>query len=251
MGRRCTGRWKQSLSVAASLVIGLLSSSSALAQAPLNWAQNIPGNSKPVFLYADEVTSWSEKGSRIFLLKGKVWIEHGIVQIQVPQCTIWVDETKRRHSGIYHVDVYADGEVSLQDGPNAYSGLKGHIELNTRGEIHLKAYRSKVVQAPAPADAVFLRAVAMKYSLAEEAAKTRAAVPPTIQPVAASQKITAPPPPVAGPPTTYAPPTGPVLPKQPPSPRPASGGQDLTLPALPARANTMPTSSPAQIGLPQ
>jgi hypothetical protein len=249
--RRYTRMWKEFLSAAASLLCALAALSSAKAQAPLNWAQNVPGNSKPIVLYADDVTSWSEKGSRIFLLKGKVWIEHGVVQIQVPQCTIWVDEAKRRLSGIYHVDVYADGEVSLQDGPNAYAGLKGHIELNTRGEIHLKAYRGKVVQAPAPADGVFLRAVAMKYNLAEEAAKTRAAVSPTIQPVVASQRTAMPPAPVAGPSTTYIPLSGPMLPTPPPQPRPAAGGQDQTLPALPARTNTAPSPGQAQLGLPQ
>ncbi len=249
MVRRCTGRWNEFLSVAASLLVGLLSYSSARAQAPLNWAQNVPGNSKPIFLYADDVTSWSEKGSRVFLLKGKVWIEHGVVQIQVPQCTIWVDEAKRRHSGIYHVDVYVDGDIQLQDGPNAYTGLKGHIELNTRGEIHLKAYRGKVVQAPAPADAVFLRAVAMKYNLAAEAAKAQPAAP-TIQPVAASQRAVAVPPPVAGPSSTYAPITRPVLPSPPP-PSQSSGGQAITLPALPATVNPARSPAQAQLGAPQ
>jgi len=105
----------------------------AAAQAPLNWSQNLPGNSKPIILYADDITSWSEKGSRVFLLKGRVWIEHGVVQIQVPQCTIWLDEAQKQRSGIYHVDVFADGEISLHDGPNSFTGLKGHLELNTRG----------------------------------------------------------------------------------------------------------------------
>jgi hypothetical protein len=237
--RRCTSR-TESLSVAASLVIALLGVYPVAAQAPLNWAQNVPGNSKPIILYADDVTTWSEKGSRIFLLKGAVWIEHGLVQIQVPQCTIWVDEAKRQQSGIYHVDVFADGEINLHDGPNAYSGFKGHIELNTRGEIHLKAYRGKVVQSPAPADPVFLRAVAMKYNLAEEATKTKVAAP-TIQPVAARQNAVATSAAVAGPSTTF-----PPLP-----PRAAPAGQDLTLPALPAPANGMPAPPRAQLGLPQ
>src|SRR5689334_16716294 len=124
--RRSTRRRLESLGLAASLALALLGVAPALAQAPLNWTQNVPGNSKAIILYADDVTSWTEKGSRIFLLKGKVWIEHGVVQIQLPQCTIWVDEAKRRHTGIYHVDVYADGEIALNDGPNNYSGAKGH-----------------------------------------------------------------------------------------------------------------------------
>jgi hypothetical protein len=247
--RRWTWRRLESWSLAASLAFALLGASPALAQAPLNWTQNVPGNSKAIILYADDITSWSEKGSRIFLLKGSVWIEHGVVQIQVPECTIWVDETKRRHTGIYHVDAYAEGEITLNDGPNSYSGVKGHIELNTRGEIRLKAYRGKVVQAPAPADSVFLRAMAMKYNLAEEAAKRKTGAP-GIQPVAASQRIAASPP-VAVPSTAYTPTPIPLPPRPPAQPATTVSGPALTLPALPVAATSAPAPSKAQLGLPQ
>jgi hypothetical protein len=210
----------------------------------------VPGNSKPIILYADDITTWAEKGSRVFLLKGRVWIEHGVVQIQVPQATLWVDEAQRQRAGIYHVDVFPDGEVSLHDGPSSFGGTRGHIELNTRGEIHLKAYRGKVAQAPAPADPLFLRAVAMKYNLAEKATKTAVAAGPVIQPTLPSPKGMAPPPAVPAPSTGslqlsgYAPP--PATPRPAVNPQPAA-----TLPPLPVQTNIRPAAPQVQLGLPQ
>jgi len=240
------------LGVTASLALAVLvfGPSRAPAQAPLNWSQNVPGNSKPIILYADDITSWTEKAHRVFLLKGRVWIEHGVVQIQVPQCTIWVDEGQKQRSGIYHVDVFADGEISLHDGPNSFSGQKGHIELNTRGEIHLKAYRGKVVQAPAPADPLFLRAVAMKYNLAAEAAKTAAVARPAIQPTVTAQKSAPPPAAVPAGPTDYLQVSG-YLPPPAAVTAPTPAGSGAQPPTLPAPANTKSAPSPVQLGLPQ
>jgi hypothetical protein len=250
---RCTRLWISSPGVVVVLALAamVLGPAKAPAQAPLTWSQNVPGNSKPIILYADDITTWSEKGSRVFLLKGRVWIEHGVVQIEVPQATLWVNEAQKQRSGIYHVDIFPDGEISLHDGPTSFSGTRGHIELNTRGEIHLKAYRGKVAQAPAPADPIFLRAVAMKYNLAAEAAKTAAAAGPVIQPAIASQKGAPAPPAVPAPSTNSLQLSG-YLPPPPSTPRPAVNTQPAaTLPALPVPANPRPPTPQVQLGLPQ
>jgi hypothetical protein len=243
--------WRRKLlAVAASLALALGAlSARANAQAPLEWSQNVPGNSKPIILYADDITTWTEKGSRIFLLKGRVWIEQGVVQVQMQQGTLWVDESKKQRSGIYQVDVYADGEVTLHDGPRTLPGLKGHIELNTRGEIHLRSYRGKVAQSPTPADPLFLRAVTMKYHLAEEAAKAIAKSKPAAPIQTASQKS----PPAAVAPATntlqvsgYTPPPA----RTPPAP-PTAAGQPMTLPAITPPTPPRPAAPAVQLGLPQ
>jgi hypothetical protein len=231
-----------------TLALALLPSHAA-AQAPLAWSQNVPGNSKPIVLYADDITTWTEKGSRIFLLKGRVWIEQGVVQIQMQQGTVWVDETKKQRSGIYQVDIYADGDVKLQDGPRSQAGLKGHVELNTRGEIHLRSYHGKVAQAPAPADPLFLRAVTMKYHLAEDAAKAIAKTKAPAPTQTASQKA---PPAVVGPPANYLQVSGYTPPPAPPvPPRPSVSGPQLTPPATSPPATPRPTGPAVQLGLPQ
>jgi hypothetical protein len=175
----------------------------------------------------------------------------------MPQGVAWLDEARKQHTGIYHLDLYADGDFRVQEGSETHSGVKGHIELNTRGELRLKAYREKVVQTPAPADPLFLRAITMRYNLAAVPAKP-AALPTTvaIQPTAAAQ-ATAPkgPPapmataqriPLAAMPVSLAPPNAAV------TVRPATSSEQwLTTPVL-APADPGPTPLPrARLGLPE
>jgi hypothetical protein len=264
--------WAVTLAVAA-VVVGW---PWAAAQAPLTWSQNVPGNSKPIMLYADAITTWMEQGSRVILLKGRVWIEHGIVQIQLPQGIVWVDDAKKQRTGIYQVDLFADGPVNLEDGPNSYSGLKGHIELNTRGEIRLKAYSGKVEQTPNPADPLYLRAVAAKFNLAAAAAKPAPPAPATVRPALAAaapapkvvpgvplqevapppgvprsvQPVAYPPPPPVAPPASsaaYGPPPAAGAPA-----RAAIFGQPiLSAPSAVPPAGPAPMPARGQLGLPE
>ena len=43
----------------------------------IRFTHNVAGNSKPIVLHADEITTWVEEGRRIIILKGKVLVEHG------------------------------------------------------------------------------------------------------------------------------------------------------------------------------
>jgi len=108
-----------------------------------------------------------------------------------------------------------------------------------------------VAQAPAPADPLFLRAVAMKYNLAEEAAKTAAVARPAVQPAVAAapavQKASAA---VPAPSTNYLQLSGYLPPPTAATPA-ASGQQAGPVPALPTPANTEPAPPRVQLGLPQ
>src|SRR5690349_9626497 len=53
---------------------------SAPGAEPLRLTRDVPGDSKPIVLHADTITSWSEGSTRVFLLQGQVLVEHGIVQ---------------------------------------------------------------------------------------------------------------------------------------------------------------------------
>ncbi len=44
-----------------------------------------PGATKPVQIYADDITTWVEGPQRVFLLKGRVWIEQGVLNLRMPQ----------------------------------------------------------------------------------------------------------------------------------------------------------------------
>jgi hypothetical protein len=191
----------------------------AVAQAPLTWSQNTPGDSKPIILYADDITTWIENGTRIFILKGRVWVEHGVVRVELPQGVAWLDEAQRKRTGIYHLDLITDANVRLEEGPNTFAGVKGRIEFNTRGEIRLKSYRGKVVQAANPSDPLYVQGLALKQMLVVETPRPAAGVRP-----AAARAPAPPPPPVlpeAGnvqatsyqlPPTAVPPATPPIVP---------------------------------------
>ncbi len=151
---------------ALALTVLALFPSQVDAQEPLRWSQDLPGNSKPITLYADDVFTWVEQGQRVIVLKGRVWVEQGFVHIRLPQGVAWVDEEQKRRTGVDHVELYGEGGVTVEDGPKTVAGARAVLELNTRGEIRLKSYRGKVVQEPAPADPLHLRAVAVKHNLA-------------------------------------------------------------------------------------
>src|SRR5262249_56122013 len=86
-------------------------------QSPLRWSRNVPGDSRPIILYADDIATWTEQGRRIFLLKGKVLVEQGVVHLHMPQGVVWVDEDHKRRTGIHLLRVYAEGDVRLEEGP--------------------------------------------------------------------------------------------------------------------------------------
>src|SRR5262249_39779888 len=119
----------------AALAGALLSSAPGPANEPIRLTQNIAGDSKPIILYADEITTWTEGNQRIFLLKGKVLVEHGIVQAHMQASVARVDQERARRTGILELELYGEGEVKLEKGSSTQTGPKALINLSTRGEL--------------------------------------------------------------------------------------------------------------------
>ncbi len=201
--------------------------------------RNVPGDSKPIILYADQATTWLEGGQRVVLLQGSVLVEHGVVHARMTQAVVWVDQSSFRKTGVLHAQVYADGDVALQNGAEAKRGRQAVLDLFTRGEVKIKAYTDKVRQ-----DA---RRDAPLYRWAANLRGPRTST--VIQRTSAQQPATSSPPP-AGPPTPpplLGPPT--ISPPQPLVPPPAPPG---TLPPPDPPALTPPPSVPTPSpGLPQ
>ncbi len=187
----------------------------------VRWSHNVPGEAKPVQLYADAITTWTEHGRRAVVLRGKVWIEQGVVQIRMNEGVVWVDEAARRISGIYRLDVYAEGNVSVEDGPKALRGARGLIDLSTRGEIRLRAYTNRVAQQALTQDALYVRARSVKFPGQAPVA------PDAIQPVIYREPRPVTPPPATGTPAAGSPagpaPRAPVSWPPPPDPGAAPG----------------------------
>src|SRR5919198_2319540 len=90
----------------------LLGGAWVMAQDILRTSYQVPGDSKPVILYADRIHTWVEGGQRVLLLQGRVLIEHGLLHSRAQQAVVWVDQERYRRTGITHLDVYCEGEVA-------------------------------------------------------------------------------------------------------------------------------------------
>jgi hypothetical protein len=144
------------------LGLSLLASLPATAQEVLRFTVNVPGDSKPIVMHADSISTWMEGGQRILLLKGKVLIEHGVVLLRMEQGAAWVDQEHYRQTGIMRVDVYAEGNVALENGKDVRSSAQALIGLNTRGEIKLRAQTGKVAQTPQSNDPLYRKALSIR-----------------------------------------------------------------------------------------
>ncbi|HLJ92999.1 MAG TPA: hypothetical protein VKU02_07390 [Gemmataceae bacterium] len=250
------GKWRRLVYGLGALGIAALCCALVAAADILRLTYNVPGDSKPIVFHADQMTTWMDGGKRIVLLKGKVLIEHGVVEARMQQAVAWVDQDGYRKTGIMRVSVYAEGDVTLENGPENRSGEKALIDLSTRGEVKLKAHNSKVNQQSRPDDPLYrraqeIRAPGQKSSSAaplkqvsfQELAQAQPSLPPDQNLLPPQRPVG---PPALGPPPTAAPilpPSSPVNPVPPPAAAASPTPLGISPPAPSAAAP--PTGTPA------
>jgi hypothetical protein len=227
----------------------------ASAEETLHLTRDLPGDSKPIILHADDITTWVENGKRIVLLQGQVMVQQGVVQSRFQQGVVWVDLDRFQRTRILHVELYAEGEVQLENGTDKSAGPKALVELNTRGEFKLNAHKNKVVQQARPDDPLYKRAVGEKTppSPIQRTSATEPAVPATVPRTLPMQG----PPPSPGPPGPPAPsppptfiipgPAGPANGSWPPAPNP---GLAPSSPPTPSGATNPPPETQGPSGPP-
>jgi hypothetical protein len=133
--------------------------------------RNVAGDSTPVVVGADDVATWVENGQRIVLARGKVLVQEGVVQVRASEAVAFVD----LHGGILHMDVYAEGEVQIDNSTALRAAPRAFVSLNTRGEFKLRAYKNKVQQQSLADDPLVRRA---------RAERGTSAPPPVVAPAA-------------------------------------------------------------------
>ncbi|MGE3803764.1 MAG: hypothetical protein AB7K24_03710, partial [Gemmataceae bacterium] len=222
----------------------------------LRLSRDIPGDFKSITLHADEIASWVEGSQRIFLLKGVVLVQQGTAQVRMERAVGWTDLAETQKTNITRLDLYAEGDVRIENGTEAKSGEKAIIDLNTRGEVQVKSQKGKILQKNLSSDPFYQRALAERSALNQApAAKTENPIQQTsFQETTAATPLpeqpTRPAPPVSNQPL-------PVVPEAaaptPPTSRPPSSSsyQPLPLPGA-APAPTAPTnpSSPVPVQTP-
>jgi lipopolysaccharide export system protein LptA len=121
----------------------------ALGQDILRQSFATPGNSRPIQLNADDITTWAEDGKQIFLLKGRVWVEQGSFNLRAGQAVVWVDQASKKETGIYNLQVYGE-TVSLEDGKKNQTAPLAFLQFGTRGEVRITSYAKKQPQRQPP-----------------------------------------------------------------------------------------------------
>jgi len=242
----------------------LLATTSGTVQEVLRFTINVPGDSKPIIVHADNLATWIQGGQRILLFRGKVLIEHGVALIRMEQGAAWVDQDHYRQTGIMRMEVFAEGNVTLENGKDIRTTSQAMIGLNTRGEIKLRAQTGKVVQQAQTNDPFYRRALGIRSARSQlpkddvleqvafqeikgevqplqssvAAAWTSASQEPIVQPPTQS--------PAAPPPSGNELPPPSILPATPgATPSPPPGGPLAPLPPVPSpAASTAPAPGP-------
>ncbi len=157
--RRRKQGWQRAgvLALVAALALAICPSP-AWGQQLLKKSLVTPGDTKPIQIYADQISTWLEDGQRVFLLKGKVWIEQGLVSIRMAQGVVWIDEQGQQKTGVYPLEVYGEGNVFLEESAGRESSAGAFFQLATRGVVRITPSNGQASQVPQSEDPVFRRA---------------------------------------------------------------------------------------------
>lgn len=148
------------------VMMAFLASHAPVRSAELRWA--IPsGNqsSNSIVVSADQIATWQESNQQIFLLSGKVLVEHGLVNLRLDRGVLWVDQDHKKKTGVYKLRLYAEGNIYAEKGARSEQAQTGLLELETRGAVKFRSSpNSKIVQQAFPKDELFLRSVKLWQS---------------------------------------------------------------------------------------
>jgi hypothetical protein len=197
------------------LSLGALCCTLVLAEDLVRFTSDVPGDSKPIVLHADQMATWIENGQRVILARGKVLVEHGVVQARMQQAVAWIDQDRHRRTGIFQLEVYGEDNVILESGPETRTAAKALISLSTRGEIKLKSVNGKVNQQPQTSDPLYRRGRDV-HSPQAKTPSSGAVRQASFQEVLPLQPATPPGQPAPGADTPRLAPGAPINPQQPP-----------------------------------
>lgn len=227
-----------------ALLVGLAFALSASAQEFVKRSLVTAGDPTPIALNANHIATWLDGGERVFLLRGDVWIEQGLNKVSMPECVVWVDEQRKKGTGIYYLAAYGEGQVAIREAAQQTLGTRALLELATRGELRIKARQNRVIQADWSKDPVFGRAkLERKIAGAPPAIQTTNYQTSGLEKPAAPASVPPPPPAWNPPAMNSAPSSAPRLDSPPAS---VPGVLPSALPAAPPSQPTVaPTATPA------
>ena len=96
----------------------------------------IPKNTKEIRLAADALAVMDEDGARYYRLLGSVVVEQNVVRVRAASVIARIDLDGFRRDGVYRVDVYAEGNVTVEDGSTKQACEKAVVALETASSIN-------------------------------------------------------------------------------------------------------------------
>lgn len=228
-------RWLLGVAALAALSVGLVGWSRARAQDTFRQSYTNPADGKAIQLNADDISTWAEGTRRVFVLKGRVWLEHGALNVRMPQAVVWIDEQSKKTKGYYEVAFYGE-EATINEGGRERSAATAELQFATRGVIRVKSYLSRTQEKILRDDPLFVRA---KDRMAAALASSSAPRNPLEAAAEESEPKVFPAPPVV-PVQKVTPPAPPPLPapETPKGPFPPAQDQALPPPVVPPPAQT-------------
>jgi hypothetical protein len=185
------------------------------------------GEAKPLIVDADEIATWTEKVGTtefnqteysVFLFRGLVFVQLGIVQARFEQGVAWIDLRSAKNTGKMRTQIYAEGKVRIDDGSATHDYPRAILDLTTRGEFKLSAHRSRLVRQSFTQDPLVGRGRA--EGLGPQLIQTRNPVPAPVQQTSFQRESQLILPPTVQPGPVQVPrPTSPNLQPTPPLPR--------------------------------
>ena len=149
-----------------------------------SFQRKIPGDSKPIRVDADSISSWSDKSKYYLLLKGHVFLEQSVLQIRGDQALIVADIESYKMRGIWELGMYVDGNVKIDSSAEVRNAKTAFIDLATRGEFRFNAVKSKVEQKDCSVDPLFKAAQEGKAKAVAEQQKSQKIIPEKVIPPA-------------------------------------------------------------------
>jgi hypothetical protein len=143
------------------------------------------GEAKPLIIDADQMATWTEKvGTReeehcVFLFRGLVFVQLGIIQARFEQGVAWIDLRSAKLTGRMRTQIYAEGKVRIDDGSAIHDYPRAILDLTTRGELKLNAHRSRLLRQSLAQDPLVQRSRA--EGLGPQLQQTHNPVPAPVQ----------------------------------------------------------------------
>lgn len=143
-------------------------------------SRNVPGESTPIIVDADEITTWVDGNVHVMLLRGQVLVQHGIVRARFAEGVLLIDarHTRKAASG---TSISTPREMSWSRTASTRSGSGGLVDLHTRGELKFNSHKSKVLHQAQPNYPLYRRALAQRAAAQDSPGNSASSSNPAIR----------------------------------------------------------------------